>query len=80
MTRLVIALGDQRGVRPKDIVGAIANEADIPGHAIGSIEIGEKHTLVEVPEAVADKVIRALSRTTIKGQRVSARREKERSR
>ena len=79
-TRLVITLGDQRGVRPKDIVGAIANEADIPGHDIGSIEIGEKHTLVEVPESVADKVIRALSRTTIKGQRVSARREKEKSR
>jgi ATP-dependent RNA helicase DeaD len=76
-TRLVITLGEQRGVRPKDIVGAIANEANIPGHTIGSIEIGEKFSTVEVPEAAADKVIRALSRTTIKGQRVSARRERD---
>jgi ATP-dependent RNA helicase DeaD len=72
--RLMITLGEQRGVRPKDIVGAIANEAGIPGHSIGSIEIGEKHSIVEVPESVADKVIRALARTTIKGQRVTARR------
>ena len=75
--RLVITLGEQRGIRPKDIVGAIANEAGIPGHAIGSIEIAEKFSIVEVPAAAADKVIRALSRTTIKGPRVSARRERE---
>ena len=75
-TRLVITLGEQRGVRPKDIVGAIANEAGIPGHAIGAIEIGEKSSIVEVPESAADKVIRALSRTTIKGQRVTAKRER----
>ena len=76
--RLIIMLGDQRGVRPKDIFGAIANEAGIPGHAIGAIEVGEKHSLVEVPESAADKVIRALRRTTIKGQRVTARRTDER--
>jgi ATP-dependent RNA helicase DeaD len=72
--RLVIDLGGHGGIRPKDIVGAIANEAGIPGESIGSIEIGEKRTLVEVPESAADKVIRALARTTIKGQRVTARR------
>ena len=51
-----------------------SGEAGIPGHWIGSIEIEEKRTLVEVPESAADKVIRALARTTIKGQRVTARR------
>ena len=76
MTRLVIKVGEQRGVRPKDLVGAIANEADIRGDAIGAIEIGERQSLVEVPEAEADKVIRALSRATIRGQRVTARRER----
>ena len=76
MTRLVITAGEQRGVRPKDLVGAIAGEADIPGHSIGAIQIGERHSVVEVPEAVADKVIRALSKATIKGQRVSAKRER----
>jgi ATP-dependent RNA helicase DeaD len=78
MTRLVITVGDSRGVRPKDLVGAIANEAGISSEAIGSIEIGEKSSTVEVAEGEADKVIRALGRTTIKGQRVTARRERER--
>ncbi|MGZ5122837.1 MAG: DEAD/DEAH box helicase [Burkholderiales bacterium] len=78
MTRLVVKVGDQRNVRPKDLVGAIANEANIAGDAIGAIQIGDESCLVEVPEAVADKVLRALSRTTIKGQRVTARRERER--
>jgi ATP-dependent RNA helicase DeaD len=78
MTRLVVKVGDQRNVRPKDLVGAIANEANIAGDAIGAIQIGDESCLVEVPESVVDKVLRALSRTTIKGQRVTARRERER--
>jgi ATP-dependent RNA helicase DeaD len=78
MTRLIIKVGDQRNVRPKDLVGAITNEANVTGDAIGAIQIGGESCLVEVPEAVAEKVLRALSRTTIKGQRVTARRERER--
>ena len=76
MTRLVITAGEQRGIRPKDLVGAIAGEADIPGTSIGAIQIGERHSIVEVPESVAEKVIRALSKATLKGQRVTAKREK----
>jgi ATP-dependent RNA helicase DeaD len=76
MVRLVITAGEQRGIRPKDLVGAIAGEADIPGTSIGAIQIGERHSIVEVPESVAEKVIRALSKATLKGQRVTAKREK----
>jgi ATP-dependent RNA helicase DeaD len=76
MVRLVITAGEQRGIRPKDLVGAIAGEADIPGSSIGAIEVGERHSTVEVPASLADRVIRALSKATLKGQRVSARREK----
>ena len=76
MTRLVIEVGEQRGVRPKDLVGAITNEAKISGDAIGAIEIGEQQSLVEVLDAEVDNVIRALSHATIRGQRVTARRER----
>jgi ATP-dependent RNA helicase DeaD len=76
MTRIVVMAGEQRGIRPKDLVGAIAGEADIPGTSIGAIQIGDKFSVVEVPEEVADKVIRALSKTTLKGQKVTAKREK----
>jgi ATP-dependent RNA helicase DeaD len=78
MTRLIVKVGDQRNVRPKDLVGAITNEANIAGDAIGAIQIGDQSCVVEVQEALAEKVLRALSRTTIKGQRVTARRERDR--
>ncbi len=68
MTRLYLSVGRRDGVRPMDVVGAIANEAQIPGKSIGQIEITDTHTLVEVPEPVAERVIRALGRTRLRGK------------
>ncbi|HMA37748.1 MAG TPA: DbpA RNA binding domain-containing protein, partial [Chloroflexia bacterium] len=62
--------GRATGVRPGDIVGAIANEAGIPGRSIGAIDIYDRATFVEVPAADRERVVRALARTTIKGQRL----------
>ncbi|HUZ01448.1 MAG TPA: DEAD/DEAH box helicase [Thermomicrobiaceae bacterium] len=70
MTRLFLDLGRQAGIRPMDVVGAIANEAQIPGKAIGQIEIGDRHTFVDVPEPVAERVVEALSRTRLRGRPV----------
>src|SRR5262249_7893743 len=58
------------GVRPGDVVGAIANEAGVPGNAIGAIDIMDRSTFVEVPEADAPRVMDALSRTKLRGRRV----------
>ena len=71
MARLYIDVGRDDGVRPADIVGAIANEAGIPGRAIGAIELFEQFTLVEVPSNLFEKVLRALRRTTIRGHKIS---------
>ncbi|MCC7451168.1 MAG: DEAD/DEAH box helicase [Anaerolineae bacterium] len=71
MTRLYIDVGRDDGVRPGDIVGAIANEAGIPGSAIGAIEQYERFSFVEVPSNEADSVMRALKRSTIRGKKVS---------
>ena len=71
MTRLYIDAGRDDGVRPADIVGAIANEAGIPGRAIGAIELFERFSLVEVPGNLTEKVLRALSRTTIRGRKIT---------
>ncbi|HLJ55597.1 MAG TPA: DEAD/DEAH box helicase [Chthonomonadaceae bacterium] len=70
MTRLYLQIGRQDGIRPGDIVGAIANEAGVPGNAIGAIDIMDRSTFVEVPEADAARVIEALSRTKLRGKRV----------
>ncbi|HUF14145.1 MAG TPA: DEAD/DEAH box helicase [Longimicrobiales bacterium] len=68
-TRIYVGAGRAAGVRPQDLVGAIANEAGIPGRDIGAIEIGDNHSLVEIPTAVARQVVDALRATKIKGKR-----------
>jgi len=76
MTRLYIGLGRSAGVRPQDLVGAIANEARLYGRQIGAIEIADRFSLVEVPDAAAEQVIDALRGSTIKGRKASVRRER----
>ncbi|MBC3788102.1 DEAD/DEAH box helicase [Spirosoma utsteinense] len=71
MTRLMVSIGRKDYVRPGDIVGAIAGEANIPGNTIGSIDIFDKHTYVDVPKDVAKRVVDAMEGNTIKGRRVS---------
>ncbi len=76
MTRLYVGLGRRAGTRPADLVGAIANESGLSGKDIGSIEMGDGFSLVEVPEEAADSVIEALTGAKIRGQRVQVRRER----
>jgi ATP-dependent RNA helicase DeaD len=76
-TRLFIGLGKDADLRPGDLVGAITNEAGVPSAAIGSIRINERFTLVDVRPEIADDVIQALRRTTIRGRKVNVRRDRE---
>lgn len=71
MTRLMVSIGRKDFVRPGDIVGAIAGEANIPGSSIGSIDIFDKFTYVDVPKDVANRVVDAMEGNTIKGRRVN---------
>jgi ATP-dependent RNA helicase DeaD len=75
-TRLFVGLGRSGGVRPQDLVGAIAGESHLSGRDIGAIEIADRFSLVEVPESAADDVIKALRGTSIKGQKATVRRER----
>jgi len=76
--RIFINAGRAAGLRPGDIVGAIANEAGVPGSAIGAIEITDGFSLVEVPADAADVVIDALRGSKIRGKRVLVKRDGER--
>jgi len=73
MVRLFIGAGSRAGVRPGDIVGAIANEADVPGKAIGSIDIYDRFTFVEVPAQYQGQVLQRMARATIRGRPVEIR-------
>jgi ATP-dependent RNA helicase DeaD len=77
MTRLFIGAGRDAGIRPQDLVGAIAGESRLSGRDIGSIEIAQRFSLVEVPQSAADEVIAALRASTIKGKKTTVRRERD---
>ena len=61
------------GVRPQDLVGAIAGETRLTGRDVGAIEITDRFSLVEVPADAVDEVVDALRATRIKGQKVQVR-------
>jgi ATP-dependent RNA helicase DeaD len=67
---LRIGVGKRAGVRPGDLVGAIAGEAGIPSRLIGAIKVEHDHSFVQVPAELADKIAGALKKTTIRGKRV----------
>lgn len=70
MERLFIRAGRRDNVSARDIVGAIANEAGIPGREIGSIDIYDNFSFADVPRAQVKHIVDALNRTTIRGRRV----------
>ena len=77
MVRIRVGVGRRAGIRPGDLVGAIANESGIDARAIGAIDIADAYSLVEVDETVAERVVGALSRAWLKGQRVEVGLEAE---
>ena len=77
VARLYIGAGRKAKIRPGDLVGAIANETGLDARVIGSIQIADRFSLVEVPEASADAIIEVLRTTTIKGKKVPVRRDRD---
>ncbi|HEX7119545.1 MAG TPA: DbpA RNA binding domain-containing protein [Longimicrobiales bacterium] len=68
--RLFFGVGARDGVRPGDLVGAITGEANVTGDRVGRIEIRDNLSIVEVDSTIADRVIRAVNGTTLKGRSV----------
>jgi ATP-dependent RNA helicase DeaD len=75
MVRIYIGAGRRLGMRPADLVGAIANEAHVNARGIGDIEIADGYSLVELPEPDADRVVSALRGATLRGRKVVVRRD-----
>jgi len=70
MVRLIMDVGRSDGVRPGDIVGAIANSAGVPGKAIGAIEIRQNETFIDVNDQHVEKVLTKMKRGSMKGKPV----------
>jgi ATP-dependent RNA helicase DeaD len=70
MARLFINIGKNQNVKPGDILGAIAGESGMPGKMVGSIDMFDKYTFVEVPRESADTVLQAMKDVKIKGKNI----------
>ena len=72
MVRLFINIGKKDKVKPSNILGAIAGESGMPGKLVGSIDMYDAYTFVEVPRKYADIVLKAMSNNVqIKGRTVN---------
>jgi ATP-dependent RNA helicase DeaD len=71
--KLWVGVGKKDNVRPGDVLGAIVGEAKLAADRVGKIEVRELYCLVEVQAEDAERVVRALTGTTLRGRRVTAR-------
>ncbi len=66
-----IEVGHQHGVQPKNIVGAIANEAGLESQYIGRIDIRDDHSLIDLPEGMPKSVFQHLKKVWVAGQKLN---------
>lgn len=77
VARLFFNAGREAGISPRDLVGAITNQAGLPGRDVRGIEISDRFSLVEVPDDAADHVIDSLDGIRIRGRKVHVRRDRQ---
>lgn len=75
MDRYRIEVGSEHGVKPGNIVGAIANEADISSEYIGRISIFDDYSTVDLPYGMPNDVLRHLQRAFVLGKKLKIRKE-----
>ena len=63
-----IEVGHTHGVKPGNIVGAIANEAGLEGRHIGHVDIHEDHSFVDLPEGMPKEIFRSLKKVRVVGR------------
>ncbi|MEH6590374.1 MAG: DEAD/DEAH box helicase [Halioglobus sp.] len=70
MDRFRIEVGHDHGVKPGNIVGAIANEAELDSEYIGRIEIYADHSTIDMPEGMPKELFKHLKKVRVAGQRL----------
>lgn len=71
-----IAVGHEHGVKPGNIVGAIANEANIESKFIGRIDIYDDYTVLDLPEDLPKEMLTHLKGVRVAGQALNITAEK----
>ena len=73
MCRYRIEVGHADGVKPGNIVGAIANEAELDSQYIGNIDIHDRFSLVDLPDGMPKEVMQILRRARVAGKPLNIR-------
>ncbi|MFC1481177.1 DEAD/DEAH box helicase [Candidatus Neomarinimicrobiota bacterium] len=71
MERYQILVGSSHGVKPQNIVGAIANEAGIDSKYIGRIDIFDDFSTVDLPAGMPRPLLQLLSKVVVSGKRMN---------
>jgi ATP-dependent RNA helicase DeaD len=74
-----LEVGAAHGAKPGNIVGAIANEADIEGVRIGRVDIREEHSYVDLPEGMPRDIFTKLQRVRVVGRELRISRADEKA-
>jgi hypothetical protein len=74
--KIWVGIGKKDNVRPGDLVGALANQAQVPPDALGRIEVRDLFCLVEIRADQAERAVTGLTGVTVKGRRIVARVDK----
>ena len=77
MERFRIEVGKIHGVKPGNIVGAIANEAGINADYIGKIYINDDFSTMDLPEGIPYDMVREMKKIWVAGQQLKISRLNE---
>ncbi len=72
-TRLWVSVGKEQGVVPIDFVNSVAGETGLPGKVVGTVDVRERHSFVDVASEHANGIIAKLNRAEIKGIKVKVK-------
>ncbi len=71
MVRLFLSVGKMDKIKPSHIVGAITGECDVPGSTVGSIDVFDKFSFIDVHKDAAKKILKNLDGKKINEKRVA---------
>jgi ATP-dependent RNA helicase DeaD len=72
-----IEVGSVHGIKPGNIVGAIANESGIEGVHIGRVDIREDHSFIDLPEGMPKQIFKELQTVRVVGRELRISRVSE---
>ncbi len=71
MVRFFINIGSENKIQPKHIIESLVASSGVPGKLVGSIDIHDRYSFVEVPKEFAAEVLKSMKNYTIKGKRIN---------